>query len=43
MCEFIGYDIRDKNKARNKVSEEEWETEPELEKVQEQQAIPAEH
>jgi hypothetical protein len=43
MCEFIGYDIRDKNKAKNKVSEEEWEAEPELEKVQEQQPITVEH
>jgi hypothetical protein len=43
MCEFIGYDIRDKNRIKNKVAEEEWEAEPELEKVQEQQPIPVKH
>jgi hypothetical protein len=36
MCEFIGYDIRDKNRMKNKIAEE-WESEPELEKVQEEQ------
>jgi hypothetical protein len=43
MCEFIGYDIRDKNRIKNKVAEEEWEAEPELERVQEQQPIPVKH
>jgi hypothetical protein len=36
MCEFIGYDIRGKNRMKNKIPEE-WEAEPELEKVQEEQ------
>jgi hypothetical protein len=36
MCEFIGYDIRDKNRMKNDIPEE-WEAEPELEKVQEEQ------
>jgi hypothetical protein len=42
MCEFIGYDIRDRNRTKNKVSKEEWEAEPELEIVQEQ-PVPAQH
>ena len=37
MCEFIAYDIREKNRIKNKIAEEEWEAEPELEKVQEEQ------
>ena len=43
MCEFIGYDIRDKNRIKNKVAEEECQAEPELEKVQEQQPIQVKH
>jgi hypothetical protein len=43
MCEFIGYEIGDKNRIKNKVAKEEWEAEPELEKVQEQQPIQVEH
>ena len=37
MCEFIGYELKDKNRIRNKIGGEEWEDEPELEKVQEEQ------
>jgi hypothetical protein len=37
MCEFIDYDLRHKNRIKNKIAEEEWEAEPELEKVQEEQ------
>jgi hypothetical protein len=36
MCEFIGYEIKDKNRMKNKIVED-WEAEPELEKVQEEQ------
>jgi uncharacterized membrane protein len=36
MCEFIGYETRDKNRMKNKIAED-WEAEPELEKVQEEQ------
>jgi hypothetical protein len=40
MCDFIGYEIRDKHGMKNKIIEEEdWEAEPELEKVQEEQPI----
>jgi hypothetical protein len=37
MCEFIGYDIKEKSRIKNKIAEEEFESEPELEKVQEEQ------
>jgi hypothetical protein len=37
MCEFTGYELKDKNRIRNKIGGEEWEAEPELEKVQEEQ------
>lgn len=38
--DFIGYEIRDKHRMKNKIVEEEdWEAEPELEKVQEEQPI----
>jgi len=43
MCEFIDYEIRSTKRLRNKTTKEEWEDEPELEKVQEekkQQPIP---
>jgi hypothetical protein len=36
MCEFIGYETKDKNRMKNKIVED-WEAEPELEKVQEEQ------
>ena len=36
MCEFIGYEIKDKNRMKNKIVED-LEAEPELEKVQEEQ------
>jgi hypothetical protein len=36
MCEFIGYEIKDKNRMKNKIAED-WEAEPELENVQEEQ------
>jgi hypothetical protein len=40
MCEFIGYEIKDKNRMKNKIVED-WEAEPELENLQEeQQPIP---
>jgi hypothetical protein len=39
MCEFIGYEIKDKNRMKNKIVED-WEAEPELEKVQEEQQQP---
>jgi hypothetical protein len=43
MCEFIGYETKDRNRMKNKIVED-WEAEPELEKVQEeeqqQQPIP---
>jgi hypothetical protein len=41
MCDFIGYEIKDRNRVKNKIIEEEedWEAEPELEKVQEEQPI----
>jgi hypothetical protein len=40
MCDFIGYEIRDKHGMKNKIVEEEdWESEPELEKVQEEQPV----
>lgn len=35
-CEFIGYETKDKNRMKNKIAED-WEAEPELEKVQEEQ------
>ena len=38
MCDFIGHDIREKSKIRNRnLEEEDLEAEPELEKVQEEQ------
>ena len=41
MCEFIGYEIRDKHRIKDKIVEEqEWEAEPELEKVQEEEQQP---
>lgn len=43
MCEFIDYELKNNKRIRNKIGEEEWEAEPELEKVQEehdQQPIP---
>lgn len=37
MCDFIDYEIKVKHRMKNKIFEEEdWEVEPELEKVQEQ-------
>jgi hypothetical protein len=41
MCDFIAYEIKDRNRVKNKIIEEEedWEAEPELEKVQEEQPI----
>jgi hypothetical protein len=36
MCEFIGNETKDKNRMKNKIVED-WEAEPELEKVQEEQ------
>ena len=37
MCDFTDYGIADKLRMRKKISEEEdWDTEPELEKVQEE-------
>ncbi len=36
MCEFIDYELKDNNRIRKKIGEE-WEAEPELEKVQEEQ------
>jgi hypothetical protein len=36
MCEFIGYETKDKNIMKNKIAED-WEAEPELEKAQEEQ------
>jgi hypothetical protein len=37
MCDFIGYEIKDKWQIKNKIVEEEdLEEEPELEKIQEQ-------
>jgi hypothetical protein len=38
MCDFIGHDIREKNRMKNRNLEEQgWEAEPELERVQEEQ------
>jgi hypothetical protein len=39
MCEFIGYEIKDKNRMKNKIVED-WEAEAELENVQEEQQQP---
>ena len=38
MCDFTNYGIEDKLRMRKRISEEEedWDTEPELEKVQEE-------
>ena len=36
MCDFIGHDIREKNKLKNRNLEQDWESEPELERVQEE-------
>lgn len=37
MCDFIGHDIREKNKLKNRnLEEQDWESEPELERVQEE-------
>jgi hypothetical protein len=38
MCEFISYDVKEKNRMRNKI--EDWEVEPEIEKVHEEQQEP---
>ena len=35
MCDFIGYEIKGKNRMKNEIVED-WEAEPELEKVQEE-------
>jgi hypothetical protein len=43
MCDFIGHDIRERNRIKSKyLEEQEWEAEPELERVEEdeQQTIP---
>jgi hypothetical protein len=38
MCDFIGHDIREKNRMKNRnLEEQDWEAEPELESVQEEQ------
>jgi hypothetical protein len=38
MCDFIGYDIREKNSMKNRnLEQQDWESEPELEEVQEEQ------
>ena len=38
MCEFISHDIREKTKMKNRnLEEQDWESEPELEAVQEEQ------
>jgi hypothetical protein len=38
MCDFIGHDIREKNRIKNKhLEEEDWEAEPELEGVEQEQ------
>jgi hypothetical protein len=38
MCDFIGKDLREKYKLKNRnLEEEDWESEPELEAVQEDQ------
>jgi hypothetical protein len=38
MCDFISHDIREKNKMKNRnLEEHDWESEPELEVVQEEQ------
>ena len=38
MCDFIGHDIREKNRIKNKyLEDEDWEVEPELERVEEEQ------
>jgi hypothetical protein len=41
MCDFIGYEIKDKHRMKNKIVEEEdWEAQPELETIpQEEQPI----
>ena len=37
MCDFIGHDIRENNKLKNRnLEEQDWESEPELERVQEE-------
>jgi hypothetical protein len=37
MCDFIGTEIREKNKLKNRnLEEQDWESEPELERVQEE-------
>jgi len=36
MCEFTGYEIKDKNRMKNKIVED-WKAEPGLENVQEEQ------
>jgi hypothetical protein len=38
MCDFISHDIRERSKLKNRNPEEQdWESEPELEAVQEEQ------
>jgi hypothetical protein len=38
MCDFISHDIREKNKLKDRsLEEQDWESEPELEAVQEEQ------
>jgi len=37
MCDFIGNDIREKNRLKNRnLEDQDWESEPELENVQEE-------
>jgi hypothetical protein len=38
MCEFISYDVKAKNRMKDKI--EDWEVEPEIEKGQEEQQRP---
>jgi hypothetical protein len=42
MCDFIGYEIKDRLKMKNKIVEEEenWQARIELEKVQEEEEQP---
>jgi hypothetical protein len=42
MCDFIGYEIKDRLKMKNKIVEEEenWQARIELEKVQEEKEQP---
>jgi hypothetical protein len=39
MCDFIGTEIREKSKLKNRnLEEQDWESKPELERVQEETA-----